>query len=107
MNGITRKVNLDGSVTYTDHWMVAMMTLYQKMLDLHPDWEIEIKHIHDGYGIYLLEGKKVVCDAILHSGSYGHEENLFEFWTQKRKENPVGWLTAEEVISCFEHTVYA
>lgn len=39
--------------------------------------------------------------VICHDGSYGGPEGLLEYWDKKRMEDPVGWQTAEDVISRF------
>lgn len=44
-------------------------------------------------------------DFICHSGSYGSEEGLLEYWSLKMTdsgEDPSGWLTAEEVVAKIE-----
>lgn len=44
-------------------------------------------------------GKELICDAICHSGSYGHEEGLLEIMGLTRNDDSVeGWLTSEEVF---------
>lgn len=44
-------------------------------------------------------GKELICDAICHSGSYGHEKGLLEIMGLTRNGDSVeGWLTSEEVF---------
>lgn len=44
-------------------------------------------------------GKELICDAICHSGSYGHEIGLLEIMGLTRNDDSVeGWLTSEEVF---------
>lgn len=44
-------------------------------------------------------GKELICDAICHSGSYGHEKGLLEVMGLTRNDDFVeGWLTSEEVF---------
>lgn len=50
---------------------------------------------------YYGHGDELICDAVCHSGSYGHEEGLLEIMGLTRNDNgdPVeGWLTSEEVF---------
>ena len=50
---------------------------------------------------YYGHGKNLTCDAICHSGSYGHEEGLLEIMGLTRNDNGdsvEGWLTSEEVF---------
>jgi len=41
-----------------------------------------------------------VCDAVLHWGSYGHEQGLLEIMglTDNDEDGVEGWMTAEEVF---------
>lgn len=48
---------------------------------------------------YYGHGENLICDAICHSGSYGHEEGLLEIMGLTRNDDSVeGWLTSEEVF---------
>ena len=50
---------------------------------------------------YYGHGKNLTCDAICHSGGYGHEEGLLEIMGLTRNDNGdcvEGWLTSEEVF---------
>lgn len=48
---------------------------------------------------YYGYGNELICDAICHSGSYGHEEGLLEIMGLTRNDDSVeGWLTSEEVF---------
>lgn len=48
---------------------------------------------------YYGHGENLICDAICHSGSYGHEEGLLEIMGLTRNGDSVeGWLTSEEVF---------
>jgi hypothetical protein len=41
----------------------------------------------------------LICDAVCHSGSYGHEEGLLEIMGLTHNDDSVeGWLTSEEVF---------
>ena len=44
--------------------------------------------------------EKCVCDAVCHSGSYGHEQGLLEIMglNTDPTDDVEGWLTAEEVF---------
>lgn len=42
---------------------------------------------------------ELICDAVCHSGSYGHEEGLLEIMGLTHNDDSVeGWLTSEEVF---------
>ena len=46
-----------------------------------------------------------IWDVICHYGSYGHEEGLLEYWSQKESDeggDVSGYLTAEDVIQKIE-----
>ena len=48
---------------------------------------------------YYGHGDELICDAVCHSGSYGHEEGLLEIMGLTRNDDSVeGWLTSEEVF---------
>lgn len=48
---------------------------------------------------YYGHGDKLICDAICHSGSYGHEDGLLEIMGLTRINDSVeGWLTAREAF---------
>lgn len=48
---------------------------------------------------YYGHGENLICDAICHSGSYGHEEGLLEIMGLTRNDDSIeGWLTSEEVF---------
>ena len=48
---------------------------------------------------YYDHGKNLICDAICHSGSYGHEEGLLEIMGLTRNGDSIeGRLTSEEVF---------
>lgn len=48
---------------------------------------------------YYGHGKNLICDAICHSGSYGHEEGLLEIMGLTRNGDSIeGRLTSEEVF---------
>lgn len=48
---------------------------------------------------YYGHGENLICDAICHSGSYGHEEGPLEIMGLTRNDDSVeGWLTSEEVF---------
>ncbi|HIT08731.1 MAG TPA: hypothetical protein IAB55_06565 [Candidatus Merdivicinus faecavium] len=62
----------------------------------------------DGWQIiYPEDGKKRVMDAIEHYGSYGAEQDLLEIMglltpEEKKRDNVLGYLTAEEVCARIE-----
>lgn len=48
---------------------------------------------------YYGHGEELICDAVCHSGSYGHEIGLLEIMGLTRNNDSVeGWLTSEEVF---------
>ena len=48
---------------------------------------------------YYGRGDKLICDAICHSGSYGHEDGLLEIMGLTRNGDSVeGYLTSREVF---------
>ena len=48
---------------------------------------------------YYGHGEELICDAVCHSGSYGHEIGLLEIMGLTRNDDSVeGWLTSEEVF---------
>lgn len=48
---------------------------------------------------YYGHGDKLICDAICHSGSYGHEDGLLEIMGLTRNGDSVeGCLTSREVF---------
>lgn len=48
---------------------------------------------------YYGHGNKLICDAICHSGSYGHKDGLLEIMGLTRNGDSVeGWLTSREVF---------
>lgn len=48
---------------------------------------------------YYGHGDELICDAICHRGSYGHEIGLLEIMGLTRNDDSVeGWLTSEEVF---------
>lgn len=58
----------------------------------------------DGWVIcYPNKGDCIVCDAIEHFGSYGHEQDLLELMglltpEEEECDSVVGWLTAENIF---------
>lgn len=62
----------------------------------------EIRKCYDGYQICYPSKEECVSDAICHSGSYGHQQELLEIMGLVDEEevgNSVeGWLTAEQVF---------
>ena len=54
------------------------------------------------------DGVQIVCDAICHSGSYGHEQGLLEVMgtiARAVEDDVEGWLTAEEILQRLNLTV--
>lgn len=48
---------------------------------------------------YYGHGEELICDAVCHSGSYGHEIGLLEIMGLTRNDDSVeGWLTSEEAF---------
>ena len=62
---------------------------------------IQTSDVYDGFVVKILNRGDVVCDVAFHSGTYGHEDGLLEFWTEYG--DPQGWLTAEEAFKCILH----
>lgn len=64
------------------------------------------KSIHDGQQIIAFDEKSNRCwDVVLHSFSYGCEDNLLEVMGEELlgHDDVVGYLTAEDVIEYIEH----
>lgn len=63
------------------------------------------KSIHDGQQIIAFDEKSERCwDVVLHSYSYGCEDNLLEAMGDILDHDDVeGYLTAENVIDYIEH----
>ena len=62
--------------------------------DFHP--------LYDGWQICYPNGENRVCDAICHSGSYGHENGLLEIMglvDGEADDEVEGYLTADEVFN--------
>ena len=68
----------------------------------HPDWHIEVEPCFEGQKLTLVLHDRYVCDAVWYYYSYGGKEGLLEWWNQKKKTDPVGWLSAEEALVLFE-----
>ena len=48
---------------------------------------------------YYGHGEALICEAVCHSGSYGHEIGLLEIMGLTRNDDSVeGWLTSDEVF---------
>lgn len=62
------------------------------------------KSIHDGQQIVVFDDGRRVWDVVLHSYSYGREENLLEAMGEALlgHDDVEGYLTAEDVISYVE-----
>lgn len=59
----------------------------------------EVNEIMDTPQICYPSKESCVCDAICHSGSYGHENGLLEILGLTTDLDDVeGWLTADEVF---------
>lgn len=59
--------------------------------------------VYERHGIHS-EGEWV-WDFVCHTGTYGSEDGLLEYWSKKLKSSgcdPKGWLTAEEVVRLIE-----
>lgn len=77
----------------------AIKRLYNKMVGRG---FVELVRNFDGWQVNIYNAKgKFIGDAIEHSGSYGHQEDLIEVYGFKLKE-PVGYLTVEEAYKYFE-----
>ena len=68
----------------------------------HPNWTVDRGASQDGGIVELYYGAARICDAICHSGSYGGDEGLLEFWTGRLSDDPQGYLSAEEALALFE-----
>lgn len=68
-----------------------------KMLDKegipHEDMQI-----FDGLQVNYPNKENCVCDAICHSYSYGHEQDLLEIMGLTEDDDVEGYLTAKEVF---------
>ena len=62
----------------------------------------EVRELWDGLQICYPNAKDCICDAICHSGSYGHERGLLEIMglvdEEKVGDSVEGYLTALEVF---------
>ena len=50
-------------------------------------------------------GDAWLWDFVCSHGTYGAEDGLLEYWSKKMsdaEEDPIGWLTAEEVVEKIE-----
>lgn len=75
--------------------------------------EHDFRRFHDGYQVRIFskDKSKQLCDAVIHSFSYGNEKGLFEIQgavTKQEEENDCkdgikGYLTAEEVFKRFKY----
>ncbi len=75
--------------------LADMLTAANIPFELTPAW--------DGFQIvYPANGDARVCDAVCHSGSYGHQDNLLEIMglvdVEEVGDEVEGWLTAEDVF---------
>lgn len=80
------------------------MDLLEKFIDQNPRLSSKRKDLLDGEQllVYKNGSPNVYFDAILHLGSYGHENNLLEVMGDivKNTEDKVkGWLTANDIIA--------
>ena len=89
----TKKVSFTPSET-------EMEKLEALIKERHPDWHIEVEPCFEGQKMTLVLHDRYVCDAVCHYYSFGSEEGLLEWWNQK--DQPVGWLSAEEALVLFE-----
>ena len=80
--------------------MKEMGTLYLMLADA--GIPCEARELYDGMQICYPSIAMCVCDAICHSGSYGHEKGLLEIMGLVDEEavgdSVEGYLTAEEVF---------
>lgn len=54
---------------------------------------------YDGWQIIYPNENEWICDAIIHSDSYGHEDGLFEIMGLTENGDEVeGWLSAKDVL---------
>ena len=91
----TKKVSFTPSET-------EMEKLEALIKERHPDWHIEVEPCFEGQKLTLVLHDKFICDVVCHYYSYGGKEGLLEWWNQKKKTDPVGWLSAEEALVLFE-----
>ena len=77
-------------------------TLADLIREKHPDWHIEVEPLHGGQKLTLFQHGEYVCDAVSHYYSYGGKEGLIEWWNQKKRIEPQGWLTEEDALKLFE-----
>lgn len=60
----------------------------------------EVVELYDTPQVCYPSRSSCICDAICHSGSYGHEQGLLEIMGLNTgpDDDVEGWLTAEEVF---------
>ena len=90
---LVRKDSCGIEIDYTE--MVRLELLLQEAkIPYRIDYVIGMPSVR-----YYGHGENLICDAICHSGSYGHEEGLLEIMGLTRNGDSVeGWLTSEEVF---------
>lgn len=86
--------------------MAEMQKLIVLLAKANIPFEITIHY--DSLQVWYPSKKDVVCDAICHSFSYGHEQGLLEIMglvdEEKVGDSVEGWLTAKEVFCrIFKH----
>jgi len=86
---------LEFNNTYDYH---EMSRLYLLLCDA--DIPCEVRFCHDGLQLCYPSIKNCVCDAILHSGSYGHEKGLLEIMglCEVDDDDVEGYLSAADVF---------
>lgn len=91
--GLKKKDSCGVEVDYTE---MARLELYlqETKIPYRMDYVLEMPSVR-----YYGHGNKLICDAICHSGSYGHEDGLLEIMGLTRNNDSVeGWLTSREVF---------
>lgn len=66
-----------------------------------------LRDVYDGYQIIYPSEENRVGDAVCHSYSYGHKQNLLEVMglgicKKNNGDDVIGWLTAEDAFKYFE-----
>lgn len=80
------------------------MDLLEKFIDQNPRLRSKRKDLLDGEQLLVYKdgSPNVYFDAILHLGSYGHENNLLEIMgdiVKDTEDSVKGWLTANDIIA--------
>lgn len=80
------------------------MDLLEKFIDQNPRLSSKRKDLLDGEQLLVYKdgSPNVYFDAILHLGSYGHENNLLEIMgdiVKDTEDSVKGWLTANDIIA--------